>query len=154
MPAGQPTKYEPGFAEKARDLISKGATDTEVADFFGVTVRTLYNWRHTYPEFFLAVKASKEEADATVERALFQRATGYETDAIKFFLAKDGEIKEARYREIVPPDPTAMIFWLKNRKPSEWREKSEVEHSIKQIIVRPDAKAERDRPAMKPDFEG
>lgn len=31
-------------------------------------------------------------------------------------------------REVVP-DVTAQIFWLKNRKPAEWRDKQDVEHS-------------------------
>jgi len=30
-----------------------------------------------------------------------------------------------------PPDTTAAIFWLKNRQPAKWREKQEVETTIK-----------------------
>ncbi len=30
----------------------------------------------------------------------------------------------------VPPDTTAAIFWLKNRKPEEWRDKRHVEEKI------------------------
>ncbi|HLS07388.1 MAG TPA: hypothetical protein VK079_05485, partial [Bacillota bacterium] len=29
----------------------------------------------------------------------------------------------------VQPDTTAQIFWLKNRKPAEWRDKQEIEHT-------------------------
>ena len=28
-----------------------------------------------------------------------------------------------------PPSETAMIFWLKNRDPENWRDRQEVEHS-------------------------
>ena len=28
-----------------------------------------------------------------------------------------------------PPDTTAAIFWLKNRKTDQWRDKQDVEHS-------------------------
>ena len=43
----------------------------------------------------------------------------------------DEGYKSSEYEEIVevydevhiPPDPTAQIFWLKNRKPDQWREK-------------------------------
>ena len=37
----------------------------------------------------------------------------------------------APYREIVPPDTTAAIFWLKNRRSDEWRDKQEQEISGK-----------------------
>lgn len=35
---------------------------------------------------------------------------------------------EEKTKEVVP-DTTAQIFWLKNRKPTEWRDKQQVEHS-------------------------
>ena len=41
----------------------------------------------------------------------------------------------APYREHVPPDTTAAIFWLKNRKPSEWRDAWQVEHSLGKYII-------------------
>jgi hypothetical protein len=37
--------------------------------------------------------------------------------------------------EHVPPDVTAQIFWLKNRKPSEWRDVQNVEHAIGRYII-------------------
>lgn len=80
--------------------------------------------------------------------------TGFEHDAVKIFMpagAKEPAI--VPYREYLPPDTTACIFWLKNRKPAEWREKSEVESTIKTIIVRPEEKRDVPRPELKPDFE-
>ena len=29
-----------------------------------------------------------------------------------------------------PPDPTAAIFWLKNRQPDTWRDKVEVDQTV------------------------
>jgi hypothetical protein len=55
---------------------------------------------------------------ARVERSLDQRAVGYERDAVKIFCSKDGKITKVPYREHVPPDVTACIFWLKNRDPA------------------------------------
>ena len=37
----------------------------------------------------------------------------------------------------MPPDPTAMIFWLKNRKPNEWNDKQNINHTGN-INYRPD----------------
>jgi len=40
---------------------------------------------------------------------------------------------EEKTKEVVP-DTTAQIFWLKNRKPTEWRDKQELEHTGEQQI--------------------
>ena len=37
--------------------------------------------------------------------------------------------------EHVPPDVTAQIFWLKNRKPSERRDAQQLEHVLGRYIV-------------------
>lgn len=139
MPAGRPTDYRPEFVARCAELCAQGATDAELADEFEVSVRTLYSWRNRYPEFLQALKTNKELADERVERSLYERATGYERDSVKIFLAKDGSVVEAPFREHVPPDSTAMIFWLKNRKPVQWRDKVDLEHSgeiaVKRVIA-------------------
>ena len=58
-----------------------------------------------------------EEERRCVERSLYHRANGYSYDAVKIFCSKDGKVTKVPYREHVPPDVTACIFWLKNRKP-------------------------------------
>jgi hypothetical protein len=55
------------------------------------------------------------------------RAVGYEFDAVKIFCDKNGQVTKVPYREHVPPDVTACILWLKNRKPSEWRDVQQME---------------------------
>ena len=130
MPAGRPTGYKPEFAEQARKLAKLGATDMEIADFFGVAVRTLHRWKAENREFCHSLKAGKDEADARVERSLFQRATGFEHDAVKIFMPAGAEKPVyAEYREYLPPDTTACIFWLKNRRPGEWRDKLDLNHT-------------------------
>jgi PAS domain S-box-containing protein len=52
---------------------------------------------------------------------LYSRAVGYTFDAVKIFCTKNGQVTKVPYREHVPPDVTACIFWLKNRKPAELR---------------------------------
>lgn len=37
-------------------------------------------------------------------------------------------LTERKVKEIIP-DTTAQIFWLKNRKPKQWRDKQDIEHS-------------------------
>jgi transposase len=126
----RPTEYKAAYAEGARKLALLGATDAEVADFFGVDVRTIYRWKNTYDEFCQSLKAGKEQADERVERSLYHKAVGYEQKAVKIFMpAGKDEPVYAEYIEKLAPDTTAAIFWLKNRRSQEWRDKQDVEHS-------------------------
>ena len=126
MPAGRPSDFQNEYIDQARKLAELGATDMEVADFFEVDVRTIYRWKNSIEEFCQSLKVGKESADNRVKRALFQRAVGFEHDSVKIF-CNEGHIIEAPFREYIPPDTTAGIFWLKNRLPEEFREKSEIE---------------------------
>ena len=126
MAGGRPTDYRPEFVEQVEKLCLLGATDIQIADFFGVSERTLNTWKHTYPEFLQSLKVAKEEADTAVERSLYRKALGYEFESEKVFCF-EGDVVRAPIREVVPPSDTAIIFWLKNRKGKDWRDKSEVE---------------------------
>jgi hypothetical protein len=126
MPAGRPTDYKSEFAAQAEKLSLLGATDMQMADFFGVAESTFHRWKHEHPKFQESIKLAKEHADKSVERSLYRKALGYEFESEKVFCS-EGQIIRAATREFVPPSDTAMIFWLKNRKPAEWRDKSEVE---------------------------
>jgi len=125
---GRPTKFKPEFIEQAKKLCQLGATDIEMADFFGVDARTLYRWKAENDKFCQALKAGKKEADDRVERSLFARATGYEHDEVDIRVV-DHAIIQTPIRKIYPPDTTAAIFWLKNRRPDDWREMKAIEHS-------------------------
>lgn len=118
---GRPSKYDPKFVQQAEKLCALGATDAEMADFFAVSIATLNTWKTRFPEFLAAIKDAKDFADDRVERSFYQRAVGYTYDAVKFHVYK-GRVIKTQYREHVPPDVVAGIFWLKNRK--NWRDRS------------------------------
>lgn len=122
----RPSKFKPEYVDQAQKLAKLGATDIEVADFFSVDVRTLYRWKGEFEEFCQALKVGKEEADDRVERSLFARANGYEHDEVDIRVV-GGAIVQTGIRKYYPPDTTAAIFWLKNRKPEQWREMKAVE---------------------------
>lgn len=137
-------------------MCANGATDIEVADELDVTVRTIYAWRSKYPEFLQAIKTCKEIADERVERSLYHRAVGYEQVAVKIFMPAGAEEPVyAPYREAIPPESSAAMMWLKNRKPNEWRDKRDVEvsGSIKSILVPERIGTERSATDVKPEFE-
>lgn len=129
MTAGRPTAYKPEFAKQAEKLCSLGATDIEVADFFGVNVATVYRWKHSQPEFCEALKAGKDVLDDRVERSLYHRAVGYSFESEKIFHFQ-GMITRAPVVEHVPPDPGAAMSWLKNRRGEKWRDKVDHEHGV------------------------
>lgn len=123
---GRPSKFDKAFIAQAEKLCKLGATDMEIADFFEVDVRTLYRWKAEHPEFCQALKAGKDVADERVERSLYARANGYEHDEVDIRVV-DKAIVQTPIRKYYPPDTTAAIFWLKNRRPEQWRETKAVE---------------------------
>ena len=130
MPGGRPTKYKPEYAEQAAKLCKLGATDAQMADFFEVSISTVALWKVNHQEFSDAINIPKEIADTKVEQSLYRRAMGYEHDEVDIRVV-NGEIVETPIRKYYPPDTSAMIFWLKNRKKEEWRDKVEQEISNK-----------------------
>lgn len=127
---GRPSSYSDEYAHQAEKLCLLGATDQEIADFFEVSVRTIYRWKADHPEFCQALKAGKEKADERVERSLFQRAVGYEQDEVKIFMPAGADKPVyAPYRAKIAPDTTAAIFWLKNRRKDQWRDRHDHTHA-------------------------
>lgn len=125
---GRPSEYKEEYNEQVEKLCKLGATDKEIADFFDVTEQTVNNWKSDFPAFFESIKKGKLLADSNVAERLYQRALGFEHDSEDIKVA-DGEVIRVPIRKIYPPDPTAAIFWLKNRRSKEWRDKQEVEQS-------------------------
>jgi hypothetical protein len=137
MERGRPTDYDPKFVDQARKLCELGATDMEVADFFGVDVRTIYRWKHDHEDFCQALIAGKDACDNRVERSLYNRAVGYSFSAVKIFMPAGAEEPVyAPYTEHVPPDTGAAMNWLKNRQGDKWRDKSEVDVNLKTDLAK------------------
>ena len=105
-----------------------GLTDEQIAQNIGINPATLYDWKKKYPEISKALKKGKEVVDRQVENALLKRALGYKYEEIKTEKTEEGKKVTVTVKEVVP-DTTAQIFWLKNRKPDQWRDKQQIEHS-------------------------
>ena len=105
-----------------------GLTDEQLARKMGISRSTLSAWKATYADISDALKKGKEVVDVEVENALLKRALGYEYTETMVEHSPDG-VKRRKTVKFIPPDVTAQIFWLKNRKPETWREKQVVEVS-------------------------
>lgn len=126
---GRPTAFLPEYAQQAAKLCGLGATDDEMADFFGVHRSTIYRWKLDHPGFCDAIKSAKDVADERVERSLYQKATGYNVTEEQAVKTKVGQFEEkvevVEIEKHIPADTTAAIFWLKNRRKEQWRDKNE-----------------------------
>lgn len=121
MPGGRPTKYDPAHCDVAEATLAEGFSEAVLAGRLDVTVTTVANWKNEHPEFFEAVKRGA---------------------------AKGAEVWEARLHKLASTgdgNATAIIFGLKNRVPSLWRDKTEQEvtgevrvNSITHRIIRPE----------------
>lgn len=118
-----------------------GLTEPQIAQNMGISFPTLCDWKNKFPDILNALKRGKEPVDTQVENALLKRALGYEYDEVteeteKIPYRDNGEQKFIERTKIktkhvtVPPDVTAQIFWLKNRKPKQWRDRVEQAVSI------------------------
>ena len=130
---GRPSKKPTISLEKVEKLASYGLIDKQIAAILDIGEVTLNEYKKTWPEFLKSLKRGKEKADAQVVKSLYQRATGYEHEEIQLFQYK-GQIIPAKVIKHYAPDPVSMIFWLKNRQPDEWRDKQELEHTLKPYL--------------------
>lgn len=120
---GRPTDYREEFNEQARKLCLLGATDRELAEFFGTSEVTLNAWKKRHPDFLMSITRGKDIADAEVADKLYHRACGYSHKAVKIFpgTGSTGPVY-AEYVEHYPPDTPAASLWLRNRQPKRWRD--------------------------------
>ena len=116
-------------------MAQAGLTNKQIAHEMGVTVRTLDNWKKTHPEFLRSLKHGKATPDEDVEAALLRRAKGF-------------TYQEGDRSRVALPDTTACIFWLKNRRPEQWRDKQEIAFTKPvEIVVKYDGNKRTSNPS-------
>ncbi|WP_312340233.1 helix-turn-helix domain-containing protein [Anaerospora hongkongensis] len=114
-----------------------GLTDEQIASNMGVSVATLYNYKKDFVEILEALKRGKEVVDIQVENALLKRALGYQFTEVTRERVYNESTKKHKFEitkkviKEVQPDTTAQIFWLKNRKPAEWRDRKDIDANIR-----------------------
>lgn len=98
-------KFEYWLTEDGLTLLEgwarDGLTDEQISRNMGINKATIYDWIKRFADISNALKKGKEVVDYEVENALLEKAKG--------------------------GDVTAMIFWLKNRRPEKWRDKPVVD---------------------------
>lgn len=115
-----------------------GLTDEQIADNMEIDVRTLYRWKNKHSQICQSLKKNKGIADYQVQNALFKSATGYTETHTTQKVTKDGDVVDYEVTTYYPPNPTSIIYWLKNRKPNEWRDKQQEKNddeSNKKVVI-------------------
>lgn len=115
-----------------------GLTDEQLANNIGINVATLYTWKNKYSEINEALKRGKEVVDIEVENSLLKAAKGYFVDEEKQYISEVNGVVTKRKeitKKYIAPNTTAQIFWLKNRKPSDWRDKNIVELDGEERVI-------------------
>jgi len=120
------SKYQSALEklEQIRDWAAEGLLDKEIAAKLGCSPWTLGGWKHEHPEIAKAIKEGRTQLDNTrtgpVEDALLKRAMGYDYVIEKTSVGDKGEKHETTTYHM-PPDVTAIIFYLSNRMPDRWK---------------------------------
>lgn len=108
---------------KIHDWVLEGLTNKQIAENMKIALSTLYEWCKKSTELSDALKTTKDFADVQIENSLYKKAMGYNVILDKQKVTKDGIVVNYKEEQHIPADTIAQIFWLKNRKPNDWREK-------------------------------
>ena len=109
-----------------------GLSDEQIAHNMGIAYSTLQEWKKKHLDISVALKKTKEIVDKEVENSLYKSAMGYDYEEIteeRRFNKQTGDyelIITKRQKKHMPPNPTSIIFWLKNRRPEIWRDRQEI----------------------------
>lgn len=130
-----PNKYETNVEPRLFEIenwFKEGLIEKEISKRLEISQSSLDNYKRDYPELKKALKDGKDVADFRVENALYKRAMGYKYTEItkeRKFDKENNRYEVVVTKEVereVAADPTSMIFWLKNRKKAQWRDKQDL----------------------------
>ena len=100
----RPSSYSPAILPVVRACATFGATAEEIANYLDVPWGSFKRWIYAEPELREALKRGRDASDERVIESLYQQALAGNVGAI--------------------------CFWLKNRRPSEWRDVQHVDQNV------------------------
>lgn len=111
-----------------------GLTDEQISKNIGINRTTLYEWKKKYPDINNALKKGKTIYDVEAEQNLHKVGQGYYVEEVETYITETNGVQTKRIKKTkkwVPPNVTALIFWLKNRKPDVWMDRKAKEIEVK-----------------------
>lgn len=132
-------KYSQKLASKVIELISTGDhTIQDICKHVGISKTIFYKWKEEKVDFSDALKkAESERLDNLKELAksglaILLTKHEYEEVTTEYIDTKEGKPRiksQKKVKKFVMPNPTAVIFTLTNREPTDWKHKQSVDHT-------------------------
>jgi hypothetical protein len=129
------SKYQPSFTIDARRIMGEGKCEYDVAQALEVHPDTFSQWKKDHEPLRLAIEAGRQDSYNRAERALFERAIGYSHPEEKLLVVSNGQgqgssVERHKTTQHYPPDPTALKYYLGNKRPDQWKDRHEVNSRI------------------------
>ena len=105
----RPTTYSPLIIPIVRACATFGATAEEIANYLNIPWGSFKRWIYAEPELREALKRGRD--------------------------ASDERVVESLYRKALTGDVGACCFWLKNRRPSEWRDVQHIDQATGVYLI-------------------
>lgn len=122
-----PTLYSPILDQVAHDLALQGKTNEEIADQFGISPQTFYEWRVRHPSFKEAHQSGKDAYDSDmVEKAMLEDAVGHESEEVVVEKDEEGQWVETKKTKKWARNHQAQRMWLLNRNRDRWKDQTDV----------------------------
>lgn len=120
---------KPDKQKQIKEWLSQGISEAQLAHNMGISRGTMRNWKAENENFADLIADGKTVADTEVVNALYKRTQGYYyEETLERLCVATGELELVeRRKKYLPPDMSAIVFWLKNRANEEWKDKIETE---------------------------
>lgn len=92
------------------DLVARGFTDAQIADFYGKDPSTLWRWKQAVPAFGKAFLRGEKEMQAVIEASMLDRATGYSHQSVKIFPPREIVTGTGKKRKVTLSAPIVVKF--------------------------------------------
>lgn len=129
----RPTKYDKEVKphlDEIREAVGNGATVEEIADAFGISKSSIYEYKKKYKEFSDAFACGRAKIIIDIRGALLKKALGFHYEE-KRQTIKDDQINVEIYERYCPPSETAAAMLLRNYDNS-WLDKDNVTTKLKE----------------------
>ena len=143
MGKGRPTSYNDDYPRQACFLASFGATNSDLAEFFRVSLQTIKNWFKQHPDFLSSVKNGRGKPTKKAENTLLHRALGdiFVTEETVNKDRNGDVVSTVVKRKQLPPSVGSLIFYLKNTAPDQWRGDMKLLSDSEQATIAEDLKS-------------
>lgn len=131
--AGRPSKVQQWLTEDGLSMLThykrNDLSDAEIAKKIGIGATTFTDWKRRYPAISGALKNGMEYAVRDAEKALIEKLKTQTLieEKEEVWQNEDGAVRKHKTvtKKQVPPDTTALIFFLKAK--AGWRDAANTE---------------------------